>query len=106
MKKPFFSKKAIFRAEKDIFSKSSFYTKIFTDPKYSFSVCQIYLFLSQRKLIFFTILNLHISHDELQMRTSEIRKVVIKNDYNQEKIPFIAFSKNISEILSNVGGAS
>ena len=40
------------------------------------------------------------------MRTSEIRKVVIKNDYNQEKIPFIAFSKNISEILSNVGGAS
>ena len=40
------------------------------------------------------------------MRTSEIRKVVIKSDYNQEKIPFTAFSKNISEILSNVGGAS
>ena len=40
VKLPFLSKKCIFRAENDIFSKSSFYTKMFSDPKYSFSVCQ------------------------------------------------------------------
>ena len=36
----FLSKKCIFRAKKGIFSKSSFYTKIFSDPKYTFSVSQ------------------------------------------------------------------
>ena len=40
VKLPFLSKKCIFRAEKGIFSKSSFYTKMFNDPKYSFSVSQ------------------------------------------------------------------
>ena len=30
------------RAKKGIFSKSSFYTKMFSDPKYSFSVCQFF----------------------------------------------------------------
>ena len=40
VKLPFFSKKCIFRAEKGIFSKSSFYTKMFSDPKYNFSVHQ------------------------------------------------------------------
>ena len=40
VKLPFLSKKCIFRAENDIFSKSSFYTKMFSDPKYSFSVYQ------------------------------------------------------------------
>ena len=38
VKLTFLSKKCIFRAEKGIFSKSSFYTKMFSDPKYSFSV--------------------------------------------------------------------
>ena len=40
VKIPFFSKKCIFRAEKGIFSKSSFYTKMFRDTKYSLSVCK------------------------------------------------------------------
>ena len=35
---------------------------MFSDPKYSFSVCQKNFLLSQKKLIFFTILNLHIAH--------------------------------------------
>jgi hypothetical protein len=39
VKLPFLSKKCIFRAEKGIFSKSSFYTKMISDPKYNFSVC-------------------------------------------------------------------
>ena len=49
VKLPFFSKKCIFRAEKGIFSKSSFYTKMFSDPKYSFSVCQKYFFAVSKK---------------------------------------------------------
>merc|ERR1719150_1481523 len=36
VKLPFLSKKCIFRAEKGIFSKSSFYTKMISDPKYNF----------------------------------------------------------------------
>ena len=80
VKRPFLSKKCIFRAENDIFSKSSFYTNMFSDPKYSFSVCQKYFFviskkvniflLSQKKLIFFTELNLimPIYHTPLQLR--------------------------------------
>ena len=40
VKLTFLSKKCIFRAEKGIFSKSSFYSKMFSDPKYSFSVCK------------------------------------------------------------------
>ena len=40
VKLPFLSKKCIFWAEKGIFSKSSFYTKMFSDPKYSLLVCQ------------------------------------------------------------------
>ena len=40
VKRPFLSKKCLFRAEKGIFSKSSFYTKMFSDPKYRFSVHQ------------------------------------------------------------------
>ena len=39
-----------FRAEKGIFSKSSFYSKMFSDPKYSFSVCQQNFFLIQSKI--------------------------------------------------------
>ena len=48
----FFQKNCIFRAEKGFFSKSSFYTKMFSDPKYSFSVCQKKFFWSNPKLIF------------------------------------------------------
>ena len=40
VKLPFLSKKCIFRAEKGIFSKSSFYTKMISDPKYNFLVRQ------------------------------------------------------------------
>ena len=50
---PFFSKKCIFWAEKGIFSKSSFYTKMFSDPKYSFSVCQKYFFAFSKKVNIF-----------------------------------------------------
>ena len=39
VKLPFKKKKCFFRPEKGIFSISSFYTKMFSDPKYSFSVC-------------------------------------------------------------------
>ena len=53
VKLPFFSKKCIFRAEKGIFSKSSFYTKMFSDPKYSFLVCQKEFFLIQSKVNIF-----------------------------------------------------
>ena len=53
VKLPFFSKKCIFRAEKGIFSKSSFYTKMFSDPKYSFSVCQKYFFSVSKKVSIF-----------------------------------------------------
>ena len=45
VKLTFLSKKCIFRAEKGIFSKSSFYTKMFSDPKYNFSLCQKNFFL-------------------------------------------------------------
>ena len=45
----FCQKKCIFRAEKGIFSKNSFYTKMFSDPKYSFSVCQKYFFAGSKK---------------------------------------------------------
>ena len=62
VKLPFLSKKCIFRAEKGIFSKSSFYSKMFSDPKYSFSVCQKKFFWSNPKLIFFTKFNLPIFH--------------------------------------------
>ena len=56
---PFFLK-CIFRAEKGIFSKSSFYTKMFSDPKYSFSVCQKNFFLIQSKVnIFHQIQPMH-----------------------------------------------
>ena len=40
VKLTYLSKKCIFRAEKGIFSKSSFYSKMFSDPKYNFSVHQ------------------------------------------------------------------
>ena len=53
VKLPFFSKKCIFRAEKGIFSKSSFYTKMFSDPKYSISVCPKNFFLLQSKINIF-----------------------------------------------------
>ena len=53
VKLPFLSKKCIFQAEKGIFSKSSFYTKMFSDPKYSFSVCQKFFFLIQSKVNIF-----------------------------------------------------
>ena len=43
----FLSKKCIFRAEKGIFSKSSFYSKMFSYPKYSFSVCQFFFIQSK-----------------------------------------------------------
>ena len=49
----FLSKKCIFQAEKGIFSKSSFYTKMFRVPKYSFSVCQKKLFVIQSKVNIF-----------------------------------------------------
>ena len=58
VKLPFLSKKCIFRAEKCIFSKSSFYTKMFSDPKYSYSVCQKKIFWPNPKLIFFTKFNI------------------------------------------------
>ena len=53
VKLPFLSKKCIFWAENDIFSKSSFYTKMFSDPKYSFSVCQKYFFAVSKKVSIF-----------------------------------------------------
>ena len=53
VKLPFLSKKCIFWAENDIFSKSSFYTKMFSDPKYSFSVCQKYFFVISKKVNIF-----------------------------------------------------
>ena len=53
VKLPFLSKKCIFRAEKGIFSKSSFYTKMFSDRKYSFSVCQKRIFVIQSKVNIF-----------------------------------------------------
>ena len=53
VKLPFLSKKCIFRAEKGIFSKSSFYTKMFSDPKYRFSVCQKYFFSVSKKVSIF-----------------------------------------------------
>ena len=49
----FFQKNAFFRVEKGIFSKSSFYTKMFSDPKYSFSVCQKYFFAVSKKVSIF-----------------------------------------------------
>ena len=60
----FFSKKCIFRAEKGIFSKSSFYTKTFSDPKYSFSVCKKYFFsvLKKDNIFHHSILNLGMDH--------------------------------------------
>ena len=42
----------ISRAEKGIFSKRSFYTKLFNDPKYSFSVCHKYFFSVKKKLLY------------------------------------------------------
>ena len=53
VKRPFLSKKCIFRAENDIFSKSSFYTKMFSDQKYSFSVGQKYFFVISKKVNIF-----------------------------------------------------
>ena len=53
VKLPFLSQKGIFWAENDIFSKSSFYTKMFSDPKYSFSVCQKYFFTVSKKVNIF-----------------------------------------------------
>ena len=53
VKLPFLSKNCIFRAENDIFSKSSFYTKLISDPKYSFSVGQKYFFLASSKVSIF-----------------------------------------------------
>ena len=49
----FCQKKCIFRTENDIFSKSSFSTKMFSDPKYSFSVCQKYFFAVSKKVSIF-----------------------------------------------------
>ena len=43
----------IFGAEKCIFSKSSFYTKLVSDPKYSFSVSQKYIFVASSKVSIF-----------------------------------------------------
>merc|ERR1712218_604212 len=53
VKLPFLSKKCIFWAEKGIFSKRSFYTKMFSDPKYSLSVCQKYFFVVSKKVNIF-----------------------------------------------------
>ena len=53
VKLPFFPKKCIFRTEKGIFSKSSYYTKMFSDPKYNFSVCQKKFYLIQSKVNIF-----------------------------------------------------
>ena len=53
VKLPFLSKKCIFQAEKGIFSKSSFYTKMFRVPKYCFSVCQKKLLVIQSEVNIF-----------------------------------------------------
>ena len=50
---PFLSKKCIFRAENDIFLKSSFYTKIINGPKYSFLVGQKYFSVVSSKVSIF-----------------------------------------------------
>ena len=60
---PFLSKKCIFRAEKGIFSKRSFYTKMFSNPKYNFSVHQKYFFVVQYKVsIFHRIQPMHMAY--------------------------------------------
>ena len=51
--KAIFVKKCIFRAENDIFSKSSFYAKMISDPQYSFSVSQKHFFVIQSKVKIF-----------------------------------------------------
>ena len=56
------AKGCIFLAEKGIFSKSSFYTKMFSDAKYSLSACQKIILCSNPKLIFFTKFNLSMMH--------------------------------------------
>ena len=53
VKLSFLSKKCIFRAEKVIFSKSSFYTKIISDPEYNFSLGQKYLVVASFKVSIF-----------------------------------------------------
>ena len=44
VKKPFFSKKCIFRAENDIFLKKSFYSKFISDQKYIIYMFQKFFF--------------------------------------------------------------
>ena len=53
VKLSFLSKKCIFRVEKGIFPKRSYHRKMFSDPKYSFSVCQKYFFVISKKVNFF-----------------------------------------------------
>ena len=48
-----FSKKRIFQADKGIFSKSSFNTKMFSDPEYNFSLHQKLFFVVQSKVSIF-----------------------------------------------------
>ena len=40
VKKPFFSKKCIFRPENDVFSKKSFYSKLISNQNYIMCTCQ------------------------------------------------------------------
>ena len=47
------TKKSVFRAENGIFLKSSFYTKMVNDPKYSFSVSLKYFFSVSKKVSIF-----------------------------------------------------
>ena len=47
------SKKCIFRAENGIFLKSSFYTKMISDPEYNFSLGQKYVLVASFKVSIF-----------------------------------------------------
>ena len=69
VKLPFFSKKCVFRAEKGIISKSSFYTKMFSDPKHSFSVCQKYFFVVSKKVnIFHHSQPIHVGYTNIHIQ--------------------------------------
>ena len=86
-KVPFLSKKCIFRTENGIFLKSSFYKKMFSDPKYSFPVCQKYFFSVSKKVgIFHRIQPKYVSSTYLFIQIISISYLYASFDIRELRV--------------------
>ena len=72
VKKPFFSKKCIFRAENDIFLKNSFYSKFISDQKYIICTFWKKKFFTKIMILYFSPNLTYIYPNDVRLSESQI----------------------------------